>query len=547
MPDVNTALNDLSRPQKTIPINSYPPYELFKQIFDTMNEGLTIGDKDGKGVFINKSFTKMFGYKPEEVLGRKFTDFLDAENRKIHAEQIIKRKKGLSDSYELSVTCKDGQQQPVLISPSPLYDENNNYVGSFGTLTDILNLKLAETEILLRQESLEDTLKDRTEKWTDAKEQLRQKDIEQNNSQAALEISRKRFAQIANTIEDVFWITDLRNDQVLYVSPAYEKVWGQSVESLYKDSQLWTDAIHPDDRQRICKAFDCISEVGSYDQEYRIVRPDGSIRWIRDRGYPVCDQDGELFNIAGLAEDITDKKQAEMELSEKHRQIQMLSSQVTSAEERERKLIAEGLHDNIIQPMIFLDIKLGSLASAQKDDEIIAEYKQMRQIVAGLIEKTRSFTFDLSNPVLYELGLETAMEEWLSSEIETKHGLSVVFKMSGDLNNLSDDISVFIYKAVKELTVNIVKHANAKSAFISVTRNKTGVKICVKDNGKGLDLSNKKKRYSKGSGLGLFSLRERLVHFGGSFDIKSKQDKGTTVNINIPLTSDGHDENERRK
>lgn len=525
--------------QEAIPINSHLPYELLKQIFDTMNEALAIGDKDGKAVFINNSFTKIFGYQPEEILGKKIVDFLDTANRKFFTEQRDKRKKTLNDPYELSVTCKDGQQLPAMISPVALYDDDNNFIGSFGIFTDILERKLAETELMLEQQSLEGALKNRTEEWADIKEQLKQKKAEHHTSNVALEKNRSLFAQMTNSLEVAFWICNLQCDQMLYISPAYEKIWGRPVEDVYKNPQNWIDTIHPEDKQRVVEAARNMTSVGIYDQEYRVFHTDGSMKWLRGHGYPVCDENGELLHCAGYIEDITDKKQAELKLAEKHKQVQMLSSQMTSIEEHERKVIAEGLHDTIIQPMIFLDIKLGSLASTQRDDEIIQEYKQMRQILAELIEKTRSFTFDLSNPVLYELGLETALEEWLSTEIEAKHKLPVVFKASEGLDKLSDDVSVFVLKAVKELMTNIVKHANAKSAFISVVRDDTGIEVCIKDNGKGFDLDDKSGKHVKSSGLGLFSLKERLVYLGGCFDIKSESGNGTIVNIRIPISEAG--------
>jgi signal transduction histidine kinase len=252
-----------------------------------------------------------------------------------------------------------------------------------------------------------------------------------------------------------------------------------------------------------------------------------------------------LLNIAGIAEDITARKEAEFELQEKRLQIQALSSKMASVEESERKHIAEGLHDTIIQPMVFLDIKLGSLAAEQKTDENIESCKQIRQILAQLIDRTRTFTFDLSHPVLYELGLETALDEWLTTEVEEKHYLPVVLKADGDIANLDAETSIFIFKAAKELTINIIKHAHAKSAFISVIRKDDSIELTVKDNGKGYDANDTSKMYADKKGLGLFSLKEKLIHLQGSMDIQSSPKEGTTVTINIPIKSDENDSAEQ--
>lgn len=137
---------------------------------------------------------------------------------------------------------------------------------------------------------------------------------EQKQVQAELQESQERFRQLAETVNDVFWLMDIKTQQVLYVNPAYEQVWGRSPQSLYDDKIGWLEAIHPDERERIQAIFREQMVHGAYDTTYRIVRPDGSIRWIRDRGFPVHNATGEVYRLAGLAEDITEGKLADAAL-----------------------------------------------------------------------------------------------------------------------------------------------------------------------------------------------------------------------------------------
>ena len=132
----------------------------------------------------------------------------------------------------------------------------------------------------------------------------------------------RRFRQIAEAIHEVFWLTDLSKGQMIYVSPAYETIWGRTCESLYAQPQDWIDAIHPDDRERVLSAALSKQREGTYDEEYRIVRLDGTIRWIRDRGFPVKDSSGAPRMVAGAAEDVTERRQLEAQL----RQTQKLES-----------------------------------------------------------------------------------------------------------------------------------------------------------------------------------------------------------------------------
>ncbi len=129
-------------------------------------------------------------------------------------------------------------------------------------------------------------------------------------SDADLRLSEARFRQMAESIHEVFWLTDLDKKEVFYVSPSYEKIWGHPCADVHS----WIDSIHESDRARIMDAAVTKQANGAYDEEYRIVRPDGTIRWIHDRGFPVLDSDGKIYRVAGIAEDITKRKDVEKAL-----------------------------------------------------------------------------------------------------------------------------------------------------------------------------------------------------------------------------------------
>ncbi|MEH2234345.1 MAG: ATP-binding protein [Nostoc sp.] len=139
---------------------------------------------------------------------------------------------------------------------------------------------------------------------------------ERKGIEEALRESQEKFRQMAENIQAIFWIKDIRNQQVLYVSNAYETIWQNSCENLYHNHSNWLDAIHPEDRQRVEIEFIEKFRTGHYDNKYRIIRPDGSIRWIRDRAFPIKNELGELVRIAGIAEDITELEQINLIKSE---------------------------------------------------------------------------------------------------------------------------------------------------------------------------------------------------------------------------------------
>ncbi len=145
---------------------------------------------------------------------------------------------------------------------------------------------------------------------------------ERIQAETALRESEEKFRQLAENITEVFWITDPTKNELVYVSPAYETIWGRKYADVFQAPRSWLDAIHPDDRQRIADAAMTKQVRGDYDEEYRIVRPDKSVRWIHDRAFPVKDAAGVIYRIAGVAEDITNRKK----LEEQVRQAQKMEA-----------------------------------------------------------------------------------------------------------------------------------------------------------------------------------------------------------------------------
>jgi PAS domain S-box-containing protein len=137
---------------------------------------------------------------------------------------------------------------------------------------------------------------------------------ERKQSAETLRESEERFRQLAENIDAVFWIREVSENRVSYVSPAYERLWGLNPQELYQGQQVWIDRIHPEDRESTERAFPEKAVAGKFDQEYRIILPDGSIRWVHDRCFPLRDETGEIYRFAGIAEDISDRKQAEESL-----------------------------------------------------------------------------------------------------------------------------------------------------------------------------------------------------------------------------------------
>ncbi len=139
---------------------------------------------------------------------------------------------------------------------------------------------------------------------------------ESRQAQQALSESGERLQQLAASLQEAIWLRDTRTLEILYVNPAYERIWGRSCESFYKDPTSFVEAIHPEDKERVMRAFQGQYEGQSFSEEYRIIRPDGTIRWIFGRTYPIKNEAGETIRITAIAEDITERKRGEQALQE---------------------------------------------------------------------------------------------------------------------------------------------------------------------------------------------------------------------------------------
>lgn len=157
--------------------------------------------------------------------------------------------------------------------------------------------------------------------------------------------SQAQFHQFAENLDEVVWMSSAEIDEIHYVNPAYADIWGRSTESLYESPRSFLDGIHPDDRARVRETIPQ-RERGEYEEEFRVVRPDGSIRWVRDRAYPITDEDGTVARIVGIAEDITERREIERERTENtetlHRLYAIASDQHRSFDEKVDRMLEIG-------------------------------------------------------------------------------------------------------------------------------------------------------------------------------------------------------------
>jgi len=226
----------------------------------------------------------------------------------------------------------------------------------------------------------------------------------------------------------------------------------------------------------------------------------------------------------------------EKQLLAYHGQLKSLSSQLTLTEEHERHQIAMELHATIGQSLVSSKLQLDTLrASLPSGGELAKTLEVVCNSLEETIDQMRTLVFDLSSPVLYELGFETAVAAWLDEQIRQKHRINCEFEDDGRAKPLDDDIRITLFRDVRELLINVVKHARANKVKVSVSKVGDRIHVTVEDDGWGFDPKEIAATGTTKGGFGLFSIRERLEQLGGHLEIKSAPGCGCKVTMVAPL------------
>lgn len=244
---------------------------------------------------------------------------------------------------------------------------------------------------------------------------------------------------------------------------------------------------------------------------------------------------GEITRITSIVRDITERRQVEEKLLNHQAQLKSLASQLTLTEERERRKIAADLHDHVSQSLSFSKMKLQALRKSESSAQAQQALDEVCDHLGQAIDDTKSLTFNISSPVLNELGFEAAVADWLTEQIEKKHNMKTEFEDDGQPKSLDDDIRLLLFRNVRELLINVVKHAHANTVKISTSKGGTEIQVRIEDDGVGFDPVETMSMAAKRSEFGLFSIRERLEELGGYLEIDSAPGRGCRVTMTAPL------------
>ena len=311
----------------------------------------------------------------------------------------------------------------------------------------------------------------------------------------------------------------------LFANPGAESLTGYTGDELHR--MHLADLVHPDYRDMMDSQERNRSGESTVPNraEFLIVTKQGAERWvdyrwgwIRFQGLPAT---------LGTAFDITERKLAEDKL-------RLLTTELTLTEERERHRMATFLHDVIGQTLALCKIKIRGIQKSAIPDPWSGSLSEVRDLVDLSIRNTQSLTFDLCPPILYELSFEAAAG-WLADQFHQQHGIEFIVHDDGAAKPLTEEMRAILFQALREIYVNVVKHAAATKVDVALSRCGQNIRIVVRDNGGGFDVETLRHPEPDRGGFGLFNIRERLKYLGGSMDVSSAKGAGTCVTIDAPL------------
>jgi PAS domain S-box-containing protein len=376
----------------------------------------------------------------------------------------------------------------------------------------------------------------------------RQSEKELRASHKRLQESELRLRQLSENINEVFWLTDAMDDHVIYVSPSIEEVWGREASDFYNKPGGWMQSIHEADKNRVNKEYEEFRKSGKFDTEYRLVRADGEVRWIHDKGFPVYDESGNFYRLAGIAEDITDKKIAEEQKDQQEEERARLSRYISVGE------LGTSLAHEINQPLTsIICYAQGGLNRARegrlsdKDvQEVFSRLSEEAERAGRIINKLRDFVnrkeIKFSSVDINELVMETL--NLVENKIKTSN-IKVIYVLGKSLPMILVD-SVLTQQVILNLVINAIEsmEETAVERILTIMTEIQGdyVHVSFRDTGAGVPEDQREDIFTPlfttkkhGIGLGLPIANSIIESMGGELRAYRGNGPGYVFEFTLPI------------
>ncbi len=479
-------------------------------------------DAAGRFVRINDTELAWLGYERREVIGRAFKDFLTPTSQRVFAETYPRFQQiGWVKDLDFELLTRDGRVFPVLLSSIAMRDDQGRYLCSRTTTFDMRDRKQVEL---------------------------------------ALQESEEKFRQLAENIAGVFWMRDLAGN-MLYISPAYETLWQQSLDSLKDRPISWLESIHPEDLARMRRN---VKENQAFDEEYRVILPDGSLRWIHDRGFEVRNAQGEVYRLAGIAEDVTAQKQAAQKLQTTNEQLILSNAELARATRLKDEFLAnmshelrtplnailgmaEGLQEQIFGPITPEQTR--SIATIERSGRhllaLINDILDLAKIESGKLTLQRtsvavSYLCESSLPFVRQQAIQKTIR--LTTQVPPHLPDLVVdeLRIRQVLINLLNNAVKFTPTG-GQVSLTVRPHQDDQGDWITFAIEDTGIGIAPEALERlfkpFVQIDSSLTRQHSGTGLGLALVKQLVELHGGRVTVTSTPDQGSCFTISLPCAT----------
>lgn len=474
------------------------PERDLQAILDNLPSMVGYWGRDLRNRFGNHAYSTWFGIDPETMAGKHIREVIGEERYRLNLPYIEAALRGEAQQFERAIPSPDGTMVRHSLANYIPDIVDGEVIGFYVLVTDITAAKQAEE---------------------------------------ALRISEARYREVVEDQTEV--ISRLRADGTfLFANEVYCRFFGKHPDTLV--GKQWMPVCHPEDLPRVQAQLETLAPGNPVVVvENRVRAGDGRLRWMQfvNRGF--FDDRGNLAEIQSVGRDVTERKEAEIALQdltqnlgqhvvERTWEVRKLAVETTLAEERERRAIARDLHDDLGQRLHIVLLKLDAIA--RRNPGQADELMPLREEITQSSRIVRSLISQLSPTVLRDLGLLPALR-WLGEEMGRLHGLAVEFvsTIPGPLP-LTEAQAAILFRAVRELLINVVRHADTDRARLSAELSDNLLVIVVADRGVGLR--------SKRHGFGLATIRERLSFLGGSMQVARRSRGGTRAILTLPIVSE---------
>lgn len=352
---------------------------------------------------------------------------------------------------------------------------------------------------------------------------------------------------------------DIARDAIRW-NDAHYAILGYEPGTFPATYDAWRSRVHPDDVAQVEAAVQgAVEGRTDFRRTYRIVRPDGALRWVEGRARATYDADGTATYMHGVLADVTEQREIEGALrareaeltasneslerrvrertavaEERAEQLRQLALDLTASESRERRRIAQLLHDGVQQTISAAKMRAGMMRLAAQVPEVKTAAGEVEQLLDRVLSATRTLAIELHPPVLHEVGLAAGLR-WLAAECRQKHDLTVTCVLPDDEPALAEQTRTVLFDAARELLFNIVKHAGVKEAELTLATTVDGrVRVTVDDRGRGFALPDADEPPPR-PGFGLANLEHRVRLLRGTVSVTSRRGHGTQVVLELPM------------